>query len=116
MKLLRYEFRDFNALLGLMFSMRKRLNKDLLALFFWLIWRSRNVVRFKEKRVELHRIRDTAKDSLSDFLAAQVFPDRADMPKNRLGRWCPPVLPHIKINFDASLFKELDSASMGIVV
>ena len=116
MKLLRYEFRDFDALLGLMFSMRDRLNIDLLALFFWLIWRNKNAVRFKEKRVELHRIRDTANYLLSDFLAAQVSPAQADMPRNRLVRWCPPVLPHIKINFDAALFKELDSAGIGIVV
>nr|XP_023901171.1 uncharacterized protein LOC112013014 [Quercus suber]POF20541.1 hypothetical protein CFP56_51938 [Quercus suber] len=116
MKLLRYKFRDFDALLVLVFSMRNRLNIDLLALFFWLIWRNRNAARFKEKKVELHRIRDTAKDLLSDFLAVQVSPARADMPRNRLVRWCPPVLPHIKINFDAALFKELDSTSMGIVV
>ena len=34
MKLLRYEFRDFDALLGLMFTMRDRLNTDLLTLIF----------------------------------------------------------------------------------
>ena len=97
--------------------MRDRLNTDMFALIFWLIWRNRNSVRLKEQRVELHRIRDKAKDLLLNFLAAQVSQTRADMPCNRSVRWIPPILPHANINFeDAALFKKLGSAGIGIVV
>ncbi|XP_075666007.1 uncharacterized protein LOC142635812 [Castanea sativa] len=116
MKLFRYEFRGFDALLGLMFTMRDQINTDLLVLIFWLIWRNRNAVKLKEQRVELHQIRDKAEDLLSDFLDAQIFQIRAIMPSNRLVRWTPPILPHAKINFDTTLFKELGSAGIGIVV
>ena len=116
MKLFRYEFRGFNALLGLLFTMRDRINTDLLALVFWLIWRNRNFVRLKEQRVELHRIRDKAKDLLSNFLNAQVPQARSAMPRNSPMRWTPPIRPLEKINFNAALFKELDSIGLGIVV
>ncbi|XP_075649932.1 uncharacterized protein LOC142620454 [Castanea sativa] len=38
------------------------------------------------------------------------------MPSNRLVRWTPPNLHHAKINFDATLFKDLGSVGIGIVV
>ncbi|XP_075649960.1 uncharacterized protein LOC142620482 [Castanea sativa] len=81
-----------------------------------LLWNDRNAARIGERKVELYQIRDKAKVLLSDFLHAQISPARASMPSNRLVRWSPPVQPHTKINFDAALFKEVDSAGIGIVV
>ena len=48
MKLFWYKFHGFDALLGLLFSMRDWINMDLLALVFWLIWHNRNSIRLKE--------------------------------------------------------------------
>ena len=116
MKLFWYKFHGFDALLGLLFSMRDWINMDLLALVFWLIWHNRNSIRLKEQGVELHRIKDKAKDLLSNFLNAQVPQARSAMPRNSPVSWTPPIRPLEKINFDAALFKELDSIGLGIVV
>ena len=116
MKLFRYKFHGFDAWLGMLFSVRDRINTDLLALVFWLILRNRNTVRLKEQGVELHRIREKAKELFSNFLDAQAPQARSAMPRNSSVRWTPPIRPFAKINFDAALFKELDSAGFGIVV
>ena len=116
MKLFWYKFHGFDALLGLLFSMRDWTNMDLLALVFWLIWHNRNSIRLKEQGVELHQIKDKAKDLLSNFLNAQVPQARSAMPRNSPMSWTPPIRPLEKINFDAALFKELDSIGLGIVV
>ncbi|XP_075675073.1 uncharacterized protein LOC142644319 [Castanea sativa] len=72
MKLLRYKFCGFDGLMGMVFTMRDQINIELLALMFWLIWCDRNASRLKEQRVGLHRIRNKAKDLLSDFLDANI--------------------------------------------
>ena len=72
MKLFRYKVHSFDALLGLLFSMKDWINLDRLAMIFWLIWRDRNSARLKKQGVGLFQIREKVKDLLADFLEAQV--------------------------------------------
>nr|POE46541.1 putative ribonuclease h protein [Quercus suber] len=116
MKLFRYKFHGFDALLALLFSMRDQINMDLLAMIFWLIWHDRNSVRLKEHGVGLYQIREKAKDLLVDFLEAQVLQARPAMPRNRVMRWSPPIRPLVKINFDVAFFKDMHFAGIGIVI
>ena len=37
-KLLRYKYNDFSDLLGMVFLMKERINPNLLATCFWLVW------------------------------------------------------------------------------
>ena len=52
-KLLRYQFSSFVDLLGMVFSMKDRINVNLLAMCFWLIWNKRNSDRFDDQVVTL---------------------------------------------------------------
>ena len=71
-KMLRYEFFCFADLLGMVFSMKDRINRNLLAMCFWLIWNGRNSGRVDEHVVDLPRLRSLACSLLQDFLSAQA--------------------------------------------
>lgn len=70
-KVLRYKFQEFSDLLGMVFLLRDRIDLDLLAICFWLIWAKRNSDRVGGSHVELSRIRTKPKLLLLDFCTAQ---------------------------------------------
>ncbi|KAL0011459.1 hypothetical protein SO802_006567 [Lithocarpus litseifolius] len=70
MKLLQYEFRHFADLLGMVFTIKDCIDKNLLAMSFWLIWSSRNLARFDGYQVDFPRIRKAANSLLQYFLSA----------------------------------------------
>ena len=70
-KLLRYKFDDFSNILGMVFLMKERIDSNLLALCFWLVWSKRNSDRLGEPSIALCRIRAKAATVLHDFCIAQ---------------------------------------------
>ena len=70
-KALRYKFQEFSDLLGMVLLMRDRIDLNLLAICFWLIWTKRNSDRVGESHVDLSRIRTKAKLLFHDFCTAQ---------------------------------------------
>ena len=52
-KVLRYKFDNFKDLLGMVFLLKERVDTNLLAMTFWLIWSKRNLDRCGEKFVEI---------------------------------------------------------------
>ena len=71
-KLLRYKFNDFSDLLGMVLLMKDRIDPNLLAICFWLVWSKRNSDRLGEPFFALGRIRAKAATLLHDFCSTQL--------------------------------------------
>ena len=69
-KLLRYKFLQFSDLLGMAFSMRDRIDLNLLVICFWLIWTKRNSDGLGEAFVDLCRIRTKVMTLQHEFQTA----------------------------------------------
>ena len=69
-KLLRYKFNDFSDLLGMVLLMKDRIDPNLLAICFWLVWSKQISDRLGEPSVALGRIRAKAATLLHDFCSA----------------------------------------------
>lgn len=115
-KALRYKFQEFSDLLGMVLLMRDRIDLNLLAICFWLIWTKRNLDRVGESHVDLSRIRAKAKLLLHDFFTAQQPKNPRQVVDSHVVRWIPPISPSLKINFDGACFKEMGTAGMGVVI
>ena len=115
-KHVKYKFNDFSDLLGMVFLMKDRIDPNLLAICFWLVWSKRNSDRLGEPSVALGRIRAKAATLLHDFRTAQLLQPMVSTIVARAARCTPPLPPHLKINFDGATFKELGCAGIGVVV
>lgn len=115
-KLLRYKFDNFKDLLGMVFLLKERVDTNLLAMTFWLIWSKRNLDRCGEKFVEIINIRGRANTLLQDFFAAQNPRLLTSTISIRAVRWIPPISPHYKINFDGACFSTKGAAGLGAVI
>ena len=115
-KVLRYKFDNFKDLLGMVFLLKERVDTNLLAMTFWLIWSKRNLDRCGEKFVEIINIRGRANTLLQDFFAAQNPRLLTSTISIRAVRWIPPISPHYKINFDGACFSTKGAAGLGAVI
>ena len=115
-KLLRYEFDTFSDLLGMVFLLKERVDTNLLAIIFWLIWSKRNSDRCRDKFVKITHIRGRANTLLQDFLAAQNPQYQPNTESVRAVRWIPPILPHYKVNFDGACFTTEGAAGLGAMI
>lgn len=115
-KLRRYKFVEFADLWEMLMKMRERLDINLMALIFWLIWSRRNLVRVGELSIEANQIRKKAEELLHDFKQANGFKvHRPLMPANPV-RWSPSIFPLYKVNFDGAIFSSIGVAGLGVVV
>nr|POE61179.1 putative ribonuclease h protein [Quercus suber] len=96
--------------------MKERIDPNLLAICFWLVWNKRNSDRLGESSVALGRIRAKAATLLHDFRTAQLSQPLVSTIVARAARWTPPLSPHLKINFGGATFKDLGCAGVGVVV
>lgn len=71
-KLLRYKFNDFSDLLGMVFLMKERIDPNLLAICFWLVWSKRNSNWLGEPSIALCRIRAKPTTLPYDFCTTQL--------------------------------------------
>ena len=67
MKCIKQKFVAFADLLEVLFSLRDRLDVNLISIIMWLIWNKRNSARLGEPIVEYHHIRAKAEVFLLDF-------------------------------------------------
>ena len=115
-KLLRYKFVEFADLWEMLMKMRDRLDINLMALIFWLIWSRRNSVRVGESSIEINQIRKKAEEFLHDFKKANGSKvHRLIRPVSPV-RWIPPIFPLYKVNFDGAFFSKTGAAGLGVVM
>ena len=100
----------------MVFLLKERVDTNLLAMTFWLIWSKRNLDRCGEKFVEIINIRGRANTLLQDFFAAQNPRLLTSTISIRAVRWIPPISPHYKINFDGACFSTKGAAGLGAVI
>ena len=70
-KLLRYKYFLFADLWEMLLKMRERLDVNLMAMIFWLIWSRRNSARVGEHFIEVQQISKRAVAYLQDFQQVQ---------------------------------------------
>lgn len=116
MKCIKQKFVAFADLLEVLFSLRDRVDVNLISIIMWLIWNKRNSARLGELVVEYCHIRAKAEVFLLDFQSAQVQEQWVSRVCLRVVRWMPPISPLYKINFDGALFNDLGAAGLGVVV
>ena len=88
---------------------------ELFAVISSIIWTRRNRMRAGELTVPLKRINALARDTLQEFLVANP-PSCGIAPAPTLVKWLPPPVGWVKVNFDGALFKECDSAGLGVII
>ena len=115
-KLLRYKFVVFANLWEMLMRMRDRLDINLMAMIFWLIWSRRNSARVGEVSTEVNQIRKKAEDFLHDFQKANGSKVHRQLLPTSVVRWTPPNFPLYKVNFDGATFSKIGAASLGAVV
>lgn len=115
-KLHRYKFVVFANLWEMLMRMRDRLDINLMAMIFWLIWARRNSARVGEVSIEVNQIRKKAEDFLHDFQKANGSKVHRQLLPTSVVRWTPPNFPLYKVNFDGATFSKIGAASLGAVV
>ena len=88
---------------------------DLFAIITSIIWTRRNRLRVGEITVPLQRINSLARDTLQEFHDANPLPC-GPSPSPIPVKWSPPPESWVKVNFDGALFKETDSAGLGVII
>ena len=80
-----------------------------------LIWTRRNRLRVGETPLPLQKINSVAFDSLQEFQEASLSRCGPSLPPCSVN-WSPPPVSWVKVNFDGALFKESDSAGLGVII
>ena len=96
--------------------MRDRLDINLMAMVFWLIWFRRKLARVGEASIEVNQIRKKAEEFLHDFQKANGSRVHHPLMPASLVRWTPPNLPLYKVNFDGATFFKIGVVGLGVVV
>lgn len=89
-------------------------NLDLFALVCWTIWYGRNQIRLKHSVYPISQMLLQASQALQDFLHALPSPAQPSVTSPRV-RWIPPLASALKINFDGALYKDINTAGLGVV-
>ncbi|KAK9994722.1 hypothetical protein SO802_024425 [Lithocarpus litseifolius] len=115
-KLLRYKFLTFTDLWEMLLVMRDRLDINLMAMIFWLIWSRRNTARVGEGTIEVNQIQKKAESFLQDFKKFHSSKVHRPLIPARVVRWIPPIFPLYKVNFDGATFSTIGAAGLGAIL
>ena len=90
---------------------------DLLAMIVWLLWNQRNQIRVGYAATSLYQIVAYAQQQLQDYNRVQLVKPASEMANlHSAVTWSPPRAPFLKINYDGAVFRDSNSAGLGVVV
>ncbi|XP_030957684.1 uncharacterized protein LOC115979763 [Quercus lobata] len=81
----------------------------------WFLWNRRNAVHFGRPPLPVDSICSKAGNYLQEFLQAQIEEQIPVRPPPSQ-QWCPPDHHCLKINFDATVFRRLSKAGIGVII
>ncbi|XP_030940101.1 uncharacterized protein LOC115965032 [Quercus lobata] len=94
------------------------LDLDLFAMVVWLLWHRRNQIRVSSNSATpLGHIAASARQQLQDYSwvqLAKLATEAANL--HTAVTWSPPRTPFLKINYDGAVFRDSNSAGLGVVV
>ena len=96
---------------------KENLNLELFAQLSWTIWFRRNQLRTSTKPFPIEHVIPDALAALPAFIRA-IPPKPLDCVSRppQLVNWSPPEPNFRKVNFDGAVFREENSASVGVII
>ena len=116
MKLTKQKFTSFADLWAALLLKKDRMDAELLAVIFWLVWNRRNAARMGEFVLDYHQIWARAVSYLLEFNSAKVCEREAEAEGITTVRWRPSSPNYYKINFDEAIFSKVEAVGLGIVI
>nr|POE89697.1 hypothetical protein CFP56_38082 [Quercus suber] len=90
--------------------------KEIFTVSAWYLWNRRNALHFGRTVQPIANISSMTSNLLQEFLAAQEEDDLLMPLPPTQHQWQPPEEDSFKVNYDAAVFKTLNSAGIGVVV
>ena len=109
------EFNSYGDLIKFIIETGK--NLELFAVIVWTIWSRRNLLHTSDKPFPISQVLPNAIAAHADFIHTlpAALPALTSHGSSRV-LWSPPPHPYFKVNFDGAVFKESNSAGIGVVI
>ena len=109
------KFNNFKELIK--FIIKEGKNLELFAVIVWTIWSRRNLLRTSDKPFPISQVLPNAIAAHADFIHTlpAALPTLNSHESSRV-MWSPPPHLKVKVNFDGVVFKESNSAEIGVVI